>query len=416
MSKLALYGGSAVKTTPFGTGRRFGQAELDYLAEALEQNSLFYWRGTMVKRFLARFAELYDMPYAVATSSGTASLHVAVGALDIAPGEEVITSPITDAGTYIGILYQQAIPVFADLDPHSYNMTAASIERVITPRTRAIMVVHLAGNPADMDPILELARKHNLLVIEDCAQSYEAFYHGRRAGTMGDIGCFSTNDFKHISTGDGGMVLMRDETLYHRALRFADKNYQRLPSAETLRNADRLAPNYRMTELQGAVGLAQLERLEGICARRSELGERLSAGIRDLPGIHVPHVQEGCRSSYWFYMLRLDPEVAGVDRQTFSDALKAEGIPNSPGYIPAVVYAANLFQNQTAFATGHLPFELAPSAVPRYAPGSCPEAEAILKSAVRLTINEFYTDSDIDDMIMAIRKVCDHFRRSPLSS
>ena len=385
------------------------------LEEALAQNSLFYWRGAKVRAFLDKFAALYGRPHAVAASSGTAALHVAVGALDIGPGDEVITSPITDAGSYIGILYQQAVPVFADLDPHSYNMTAEQIARVISPRTRAIMVVHLAGNPCDMDPILALARAHKLHVIEDCAQSYEAFYHGRRAGTMGDIGCYSTNDFKHISTGDGGMLLMDDEALYHRALRFADKNYERIATAHPLRNVDRLAPNYRMTELQGAVGIAQLDRLAWIGERRSALGTRLSEGICDLPGIQIPYVAEGCRSSYWFYMLRIDREQAGVGRQRFCEALRAEGVPCDPGYIPQVVYASALFQQQTAFASTQLPF-VSPTydGRPDYAPGACPEAERILETAVRLPINEFFTDEDVDETIAAIRKVSEWYRAHPM--
>ena len=251
MVKLAIFGGEKVKKVPFGTGKRFGDEELKYLKEALDQNTLFYWSGSMVKRMNATFSEMYGMKHCVATSSGTAAIHVALGALGITEGDEVITSPITDMGSVIGIMFQNAIPVFADLDPHTYNLSPASIESKITDKTKAIVVVHLAGNPADMDEIMALAKKYNLKVVEDCAQSYMSYYRGRLAGTIGDIGCFSLNDFKHISAGDGGMLLMNDEDLYIKAHKFADKNYNRFSTdPDSLRRIEFLAPNYRMSELQ----------------------------------------------------------------------------------------------------------------------------------------------------------------------
>jgi len=251
--KLAIDGGPKAKPTPYGTGRRFGLEEARELLEALDQNTLFYVHGNKVKTFVREFADLYGVNYAVATSSGTGAIHVALGAAGVSVGDEVITSPITDMGTLIGILYQNAVPVFADLEPYSYNMSPEAVAACVTDRTKAILVVHLAGNPADMDPIMEIARTHGLTVIEDCAQSALARYRGRYVGTIGDFGAFSTNDYKHISTGDGGVVLVNgDEATFHRTHMFADKNYNRF--GETVRGTiPYLAPNYRMTELQGAV-------------------------------------------------------------------------------------------------------------------------------------------------------------------
>jgi perosamine synthetase len=406
--KLAIHGGPKAKTVPYGTGMRFGKEELAQLEEALNQNTLFYWSGRSDKvvSFTKKFAEMYGMPYCIPTSSGTASLHVALGALGIGPGDEVITSPITDACTYIGILFQQAIPVFADLDPHTYNMTAETIAARITPRTKAMIVVHLAGNPCDMDPIMELARKHNIKVIEDCAQSYNCYYKGRLVGTIGDIGCFSTNDFKHISTGDGGMVLTRDEDLYRRAFGFADKNYTRLRDKPLGRAAEYLAPNYRMTELQGAVGLAQLDKLNDITEKRNKWGDGLTVGISGLPGIHPHRVEEGNKSSYWFYMFRVDPDELGCSRDEFVEALVAEGLPASPGYIPQCVYRIPMFVNQTAYTKTNLPFvsEHYDGEVD-YHEGLCPVAEQILLDAIRLPVNEFFTEQDLEETIAAIRKV-----------
>lgn len=410
MENLALYGGEKVKTTPFGTGKRFGEPELQNLKEALEQNTLFYWFGDKVKQLNKKFADRNGVKYCVATSSGTAALHVALGACGITAGDEVITSPITDMGSVIGILFQNAVPIFADLDPHSYNMDPKSIEEKITDKTKAILVVHLTGAPADMDPIMELARKHNLKVIEDCAQSYECFYKGRRVGTIGDAGCFSLNDFKHISAGDGGMVITNDQHIYEESMRFADKNYQRLPSSGPRREIPFLAPNYRMNELTGAVGLAQIDRLDFICGRRNEIGEKISAAIKDLPGVYIPKVLDGCKSSYWFYMMRIDEKEAGVSRDDFSDALAAEGIPNTRGYISTCVYNYDMFKNLNAYNGTHCPFDCKYYGREiRYYKGMCPTAEEILDTAIRLSVDEFYTDQDVEDIIQAIRKVSAYY-------
>ncbi|NLM77577.1 MAG: DegT/DnrJ/EryC1/StrS family aminotransferase [Ruminococcaceae bacterium] len=411
MEKPAIMGGPKAKTVPFGSGARFGEAELQQLREALDQQTLFYWSGNKVKTFTQKFAGMYGMPYCVAASSGTAAIHVALGAVGITEGDEVITSPITDMGSVIGILYQNAIPIFADLDPHTYNMTAATIEARITDKTKAILVVHLAGNAADMDPIMELAARHGIKVIEDCAQSYNCYYKGRLAGTIGDIGCFSLNDFKHISAGDGGMVIMRDEDLYYRAFRFADKNYNRFPNLPgTNRDIALLAPNYRMNELTGAVAIAQLDRLESICARRNQYGDALTRGISGLPGIYPPMVLPENKSSYWFYMLRIDENEAGVSREDFCAALQAEGVPCSAGYIPTCVYAYPLFKNLSAYPGTHSPFD-SPHYNRKitYEDGLCPNAEKILTTAVRLSVNEHYTDQDLDEVIAAIRKISAYY-------
>ena len=413
MEELALYGGPKVKTTPYGTGKRFGEPELEQVREALEQNTLFYWFGKKVKEFNKKFADMYGMPYCVATSSGTAAIHVALGACGVTEGDEVITSPITDMGSVIGILYQNAIPVFADVDPYTYNMTPESIEARITPRTKAIVVVHLAGNPADMDPIMEIAKKHNIKVIEDCAQAYLTYYKGRLAGTIGDIGCFSLNDFKHISAGDGGMLVMNDEELYKVAFRFADKNYNRMgKTTEEIRAINHIAPNYRMSEVVGAVGIAQLDRLDFICSTRTRWGEMLSEGIKDLPGVTPHMVKEGNKSSYWFYMYRVDPKTLKVDLPTYVKALQAEGLPAQKGYIHACVYEYGLFKNKSAYVGTNAPFDSHYyKGNVSYETGICPVAEKVLDEAIKFNINEFYTEQDIKDMIAIITKVTNYFTK-----
>lgn len=410
MEKLALYGGTPAKTTPYGTGRRFGKEELANLEEALNQNTLFYWHGNMTKRFCQKFAEMYDSKYCVATSSGTASIHVALGAVGVGPGDEVITAPITDMGSVIGILYQNAIPVFADLDPHTYNMDPKSIEEKITDRTKAIVVVHLAGNSAEMDEIMRIAKKHNVYVIEDCAQSYCCTYKGKYAGTYGDIGCFSVNDFKHISAGDGGMIITNNEELYQKALMFADKNYNRL-GAEIAKNVPYLAPNYRMNELTAAVGLAQLDRVEDICAKRQVYGAGLNAALQDLEGIYPHKVLDDCGCSFWFYMFRVDEEELGTTRSEFVKALRAEGIPAIEGYIPQCVYQLDMFKNKTVYPGGtQYPLDGTHGREIEYKDGDCPVAEKILATSVRVPVSEFYTEQDLEETINAIKKVCAYYR------
>jgi dTDP-4-amino-4,6-dideoxygalactose transaminase len=301
--------------------------------------------------------------------------------------------------------------VFADLDPHTYNMDPKSIEARITPRTKAIVVVHLAGNPADMDAIMAIARKHNLKVIEDCAQSYLTKYKGRLAGTIGDYGCFSTNDFKHISTGDGGIVTVNsgDEQDFLTTHAFADKNFKRFGDT-VQKDLHYLAPNYRMTELQGAVGIAQLKKLPWICEQRRRYGDRITEGISGLPGIAPHRVEPGNESTYWFYMLRVDESQLTCTRKEFSEALAAEGIPNQPGYIPAVMYMQPMFQKRQAYLGTHFPFDLTGI---EYKEGDCPTAEAILRTAIRFGVSEFYTEQDVEDIIRAIRKVASHFAKVP---
>ncbi len=405
--QLALYGGPKLKATPFTTGRRYGERELEELKDAIEQNTLFYAHGRKTRQFEEAFCRLYDIEYCVAASSGSAALHIAVGALEIGVGEEVITSPITDMGSLIGILLQNAIPVFADVEPHTYNITAETIEPRITEKTRAIMVVHLAGNPCDMDPILELAERYNLWVIEDCAQAYLTRYKGKLVGTLGHIGCFSLNDFKHISAGDAGFVITHDRELARRARLFSDKYYDREAGG---RNPERFGMNYRISELQSAVGLAQLERLPWICERRNQIGERITAGIRGLPGVQPHEVTEGGYCTYWFYLFRIDESQAGADAETFARALEAEGIPARFGYIRQPVYLWPFLRERRIYRNFNWPEDFKQYGKPvRYAEGLCSTAEEVLRTCVQIPLSEFYSDQDVDDIVAAIRKVAEAF-------
>src|SRR3989454_7676414 len=321
--RLALHGGPKAKRTPFPPRQRHGELEKRYLSEVIDSDVLFFFLGSKVFEFQQRFAAMYGRKHCIACSSGTAAVPIALGALQLPPGSEVITSAITDMGSLTGMLYQGLAPVFADVDAQTLNMDPAAARRCITKRTRAILVVHHSGLAADMDAFLLLGREFNLPIVEDCAQAYGTLFQGRLAGTMGAISAFSLNHFKHITCGSGGMVITDDDRLRYLAALFLDKCYQR---EEKIRNPFFLAPNYQMTELQGAVALAQLERVEEITNRRNQLGTNLNELLRKLPSISTQLVPAGCRHSYFLYFFKLDLEHLGCTAREFATALAAEGI------------------------------------------------------------------------------------------
>lgn len=395
----AIAGGTPVKTTAFSRDAKYGKEELRELEEALEQGSLFYAHGKKVTQLEDEFAALHGSRFAIATSSGTASIHAALIAAGISPGDEVITSPITDMGSVIPILYQGAVPVFADVGPHSHVMTPESVTAVVTPQTKAVLAVHLWGNACDLDGLNALCKERGIMLIEDCAQAYWCIYKGRLAGTHGAIGCFSLNEFKHISCGDGGVVVTDDEELAVRLRLATDKGYDRRPGV-TDRNPTFLAANYRMTELQGAVARAQLRKVQGIVERRQAWCGGLSRRLGDIEGLILPQVTQGCEPSWWFYMLRVVPEVLGLNADEFADALKAEGMPVAAHYIGRCVYEYDLFTKHSAFARGAHAYERI-----KYAHGICPQAEELLDHAVVFSINEGYSESDLAETVEAFHKV-----------
>ncbi len=398
----AIAGGPPAKTKPYGKAVRYGEEELQQLREVIAQGTLFYAQGTKVKLMEERFAAKNGVPYAVACSSGTAAIHAAMIAVGISPGDEVIVSPITDMGSVCPILYQGAVPVFADLDPYSYEMDPRSVESLVTDKTRAVLAVNLWGNACDLGTFRTICDKHNLVLIEDCAQAFGCTYKGRPVGTMGDIGCFSLNEFKHISCGDGGITIATDADLARRLRLSTDKCYSREPGAP--RNPSFLAPNYRMTELQGAVAVAQLEKLDEIVIKRRDWAAKLVTGIAGLPGILLPVPTQGCDPSWWFFMVRVNPEKLGASADEFAEAMSAEGVPCSAHYTGVPIYEYPIFRDHSAFARGSHAYQTR-----QYQHGLCPEAERILDTCVILSVNEAYTDDDLADTVEAFRKVTHWF-------
>jgi dTDP-4-amino-4,6-dideoxygalactose transaminase len=403
----AILGGSPTKTTPFPTHQRYGKEELQELQEALQQNSLFYVHGKKVATLEQELAKALHAKFAVATSSGTASVHAALIAAGISPGDEVITSPITDMGTISPILYQGAVPVFADVDPHNANLDPAAVEKAITPKTKAIVAVHLAGIACDMDALKKIADKHNLTLIEDCAQSWGCTWNGKPVGNVGHIGCYSFNEFKHLSCGDGGITITSDPELAKRLRLATDKCYNRA-SKDGTRDPVFLGNNYRMNELQGAVSLAQLRKLPEIAKFHNEYGTQLLAALNSLPGIIAPKPPAQCYPTYWFLMFRIDPTVLHADNKAIAAAIAAEGIPAGAGYIKVPVYHYPVLKNHTAFPRGHHAYESQD-----YQNTHCPTAEKILNTCIQLQIHVGYTPTDLEETTRALRKVITWYQQNP---
>ena len=404
-SRLAIEGGEkAVKSPAKPLPIRWGKPERERLDAMLGQDSLFYWKGPQTALMIERFRKICPVKYVQTCSSGTAALHIAVQAAGIAPGDEVITSPITDIGSVIGVLYQQAVPVFADLGAGTYTLDPADVERRITPKTKAIIAVHLAGNPCDMDSLKSLAERHKLVLIEDCAQAWGARSRGRPIGTVGHFACFSLQNSKHITCGDGGVVGSSDERFGPLLQKFGDKGADRAKGG----GFHSFSTNYRMSEPQAAIVAAQLERLESIAARRARLGNLLTEKIADVPGIQVHEVHPEDRAVYWFYFFRLRPGAFRANRSKFFHALAAEGVDASGGYIGVPLYGEPVFQRHGFFA-GHWPVREFGLTTMDYSKHKCPEAEAILKTGIRVTIHEAMTEDYILGAAAAIRKVAKHY-------
>jgi dTDP-4-amino-4,6-dideoxygalactose transaminase len=374
------------------SGRTLGAREIELVSEAISTGTLTSTKGTFVSDFQSRFAAMLGAKHGYALASGTAAVHAAIAALDPEPGDEIVTSPITDMGALAPILYQTAIPVFADVDPHTYLITAETIERVLSPRTKAIIVTHLFGNPAEMDQIMELARQRNIPVIEDCAQAFLATYNFSYVGTIGTIGCFSLQQGKHITCGEGGIVVTDDDALARRMYLFINKAWG---YGDEKPDHYFLAPNYRMSELQGAVALAQLEKLEESVSRRLELAARLDRMLAGTPGIETPVVRDKCVHTYWKYCLRVDPAVVKDGAVGLSRALRESNIFTVPRYIQKPAFMCEVFAKQRTFGNSRFPFTLARPEALDYSRERFPGTFDALDRVLVVPWNDRFTDEHV---------------------
>jgi dTDP-4-amino-4,6-dideoxygalactose transaminase len=391
------------------TGRTLGQEELDRLAEALGEGMLFSVKGHHTKDFEKAFANLLGVDHAYACTSGTAAIHIAVAAINPEPGEEIITTSITDMGALTPILYQGAIPVFADVDPSTCNVTATTIEPRISDKTRAIIVTHLFGNPCEMDEIMELADSRGIPVIEDAAQAFGAEYRGRKIGTIGALGCFSLQQGKHITTGEGGVVVSNNPDLARRAFLHVHKAW-----GYGDENPDHyfLALNYRMSELQGAVAAAQLSKLPDVAAARISAADRLDELLQGVAGIETPVVADGARHTYWKYCLRVDGDMIEGGSPGMGAALKERGIFSAPRYIQKPAFQCQVFRDQVTFGSSRYPFTLARPAAVDYDPALYPGTFDGLEGILVLPWNEKYTDEHVEFIANSIKSAAERLQRS----
>lgn len=409
MANLAINGGTPIRTEGYpgvgnAAGRTIGKEELANVTQVLESGMLNRSGGTFVPGVEKKWAEHLGVKHCTASTSGTAAIHVAVGAINPNPGDEIITGPITDMGTVIPILAQNAIPVFADLRRDNIGLDAEDVERRITERTKAIIPVHLCGNATDMDPIMKLAEKYNLYVIEDCSQAYGTLYKGKHVGTIGHMGTFSLQQSKHITSGDGGMTVTNDDDLGQRAELFANKGWPNYGVGE--RNYVMFGMNYRMTELQAAVLDAQIGKVDWVTNRRAELGDRICAAIKDLEGLQIPGISEGGKCTYWFLPLLVDQKKLGISTDKLAQALGKEGAPASAHYIGRPIFMYDLLRQKTIYGDSTYPFCLQPEGKEvRYEAGETPATEQILDDLLQISINEKMTDQDATDIIACFEKV-----------
>lgn len=382
------------------SGRTLGEDEIALVTEALRSGTLTSTKGRFTALLQRQFAERMDVGYCYAVASGTAAIHTAIAAVNPEPGDEIITTSITDMGALTPILYQGAIPVFADVDPLTGNVTPASIARQISDRTKAIIVTHLFGNPCDVTGILEVAQRRNIPVIEDCAQAYEARHRGRKVGTWGTIGCFSMQQGKHITTGEGGLVITQDSDLARRMYLFLNKAWG---YGDPNPDHEFLALNYRLSELQGAVAVAQLAKLDYVVHVRRARAKQLSERLKGIDGIDVPFVAPENECSWWKYALRVDPAVIPGGAVGLSQRLKAWGVSSAPRYIQKPAFQCRVFREQATFGKSRWPFTLARPAAVDYHPERFPGTFDYLEHVLVLPFNERYTEAHLDQLAQAVR-------------
>ncbi len=415
---LAIEGGQPYRKTPFGPTWLFGDEERRQVLDVMDQANVSWRSGFKVRQFAQAFATEYQIRHAIPTSTGTAALHAAIFAVRTAPGDEIITTPITDVGTVIGILLQNAIPVFADWDNRSFNMDPADIERKITERTRAIIVVHLFGNPCDMGAIMKIAREHDLPVIEDCAQALLAEHQGQRVGTFGELACFSFGQ-KTMTTHHGGMVITGSDEHAARIREFLRKGCKGGAGPRRDRRFQFLGSSYPMTDLQAAVGLAQLERLKEATTVRERTAKILSNAFSQLSGFSPPQVRMGDRHTFYVYPFAMDPAVAGVSMHKFLEALRAEGIPGLDGpYLDGrPLYRYPLFAADQTYGDSGYPF-IDEQGIRRinYRELKLQNCDRLLPHVGLVHMRNSFSERDAKDIAGAILKVGNYFAQKKSSA
>lgn len=418
-SRLALLGGTPVCVKPWPAYNPIGEEEKRAVCAVLDSGVLSQFRaaagpdflgGSQVRKLETAWADYFGVKHAISMNSLTSGLYASIGAAGIGPGDEVIVSPTTMVASATCAVMYGGIPVFADLDPDTFCMSPASIEARITPRTRAIVLVHLFGYPVDMGPIMEIAEKHKLTVIEDCAQAPGSRLRARYVGTFGHMAGFSLNYHKTIHSGEGGIIVTNDDELALRLQLIRNHGEAVVGDMEVTDLVNTFGGNYRMTEIEAAIANEQLKKLDWLTQARVELAGYLTERLKKFSGIEPPHVEDPeSRHVYYFYPMRYDERVMGIPRGLFVRAVQAEGIELREGYVRPI-YLEPMYQEKVAFAKG-FPFTSPWSKSDvSYAKGHCPVAEAAYER--ELIFGKFcrrpLTETHMDEVVDAFEKVLEH--------
>ena len=406
--KLALNGGEPIRKDPMPARGLFGEDEkaaaVAVFDDSIAAGEAFGYNGPKEAEYEAAFSAFMGGGFADGVNSGSNALFVALGALRLDALSEVIVPPISDPGGVMPVLFQGCVPIAADAEPGTYNISASSIRDAVTERTRAVIVAHIAGELVDMDPVLDIAGEKGLYVIEDCAQAHGATYKGKTAGTLGHVAAFSTMSGKHHATGaQGGVFYTRDEKLHWEGRRFADRGKPFNLDNATANVVAGL--NCNSNDLSAAIGIVQLAKLRSIVDSRRRfvtlLKDRLAG---ETQSVRLGKIVPESDPVYWFVRLRLDVEVVGIDKAMFCEALAAEGIPVTPSYrhIPVEM---PWFRNQAVFGSTGFPWRCSDYAGEKNPVFDLPNAIAATEEHFNLNINERFNEREADDIVRAIKKI-----------
>lgn len=397
MEKPAICGGTPACATPIQYGKQYiDDADIQAVTEVLK--SPFLTCGPRIPALEKKYCEITGARYAVAVSNGTAALHIACIAAGIGPGDEVITTPITFAASANCVSYCGGKPVFADIDPETYNIDPAAVEACITPRTKAVIPVHYTGQSVAYDEIAAICQKHGLILIQDAAHAIGTRYKGKPIGSLADMTCFSSHPVKTVTSGEGGIVTTNDETLYLKLLLARshgitrDRGQMAAPSDDPwYYEMISLGYNYRLTDMQAALLSSQLDKLAAFSKRRKEIVARYNEAFEKTDGIIVQKEIPESDTTRHLYIIQLDPDVLSCSRREFFDAMAAENIHCQVHYIP--VYRLPYYQ------------ELG------YPKGLCPKAERLYERILSIPLYYSLTDEEVEQVISAVKKLCVYYHK-----